>query len=171
MPPLLPHSVVEAHLVQAQLDLSAGDRASARRALRRALTVAAPLGVLRPFVLAGPALHELLVHQVGSFGDAEPIAEAALGVLQRRRDASGDTVLSARETGVLSLLPTLLSLDEIAEELGISINTVKSHTRTIYAKLGVSTRRSAVVAAHERGLLSIRHLPDDQSASPSASST
>jgi LuxR family transcriptional regulator, maltose regulon positive regulatory protein len=171
MPPLLPHSVVEAHLVQAQLDLFAGDRASARRALRRALTVAAPLGVLRPFVLAGPALHELLVHQVGSFGDAEPIAEAALGVLQRRRDASGDTVLSARETGVLSLLPTLLSLDEIAEELGISINTVKSHTRTIYAKLGVSTRRGAVVSAHERGLLSIRHLPDDQSAPPSASST
>ena len=78
-------------------------------------------------MLAGPALHELLVHQMGSFGDAEPIAEAALGVLHRRQEASGDTVLSARESGVLALLPTLLSLDEIAEELGISINTVKSH--------------------------------------------
>jgi LuxR family maltose regulon positive regulatory protein len=170
-PPLLRHSIVEAQLVEAQLDLSAGDRASARRALRRALTVAAPLGVLRPFVLAGPALHELLVHQMGSFGDAEPIAEAALGVLHRRQEASGDTVLSARESGVLALLPTLLSLDEIAEELGISINTVKSHTRTIYAKLGVSTRRSAVVAAHERGLLSIRHVPDDQPALPPPCST
>jgi hypothetical protein len=40
-------------------------------------------------------------------------------------------------------------------ELDISINTVKSHTRTNYAKLGVNTRRAAVVAAHERGLLLI----------------
>jgi LuxR family maltose regulon positive regulatory protein len=154
-PAVLAHSVMEGRLVEAQLDLSAGDRASARRALRRALNEAAPLGVLRPFVLAGPAVHELLVHQVGSFGDAELVAESVLAALHRLQDPSGGGVLSPREMGVLSLLPTLLSLEEIAEELTISINTVKSHTRTIYAKLGVSTRRGAVVAAHERGLLLI----------------
>ena len=155
-PPLLPPSVVEGRLVEAQLDLSAGDRASARRALRRALSAASPLGVLRPFVLAGAAVRELLVHQMGSFGDAELVAEAALGALRRTQDPAAVRLLSAREIAVLSLLPTLLSLEEIADELDITINTVKSHSRAIYTKLGVSSRRGAVVAAHERGLLHVR---------------
>ena len=155
-PPLLPLSVVEGRLVEAQLDLSVGDRASARRALRRALSAASPLGVLRPFVFAGAAVRELLVHQMGSFGDAELVAEAALGALRRAQDPAAVRLLSGREIEVLSLLPTLLSLEEIADELDITINTVKSHCRAIYTKLGVSSRRGAVVAAHERGLLHIR---------------
>jgi LuxR family maltose regulon positive regulatory protein len=47
----------------------------------------------------------------------------------------------------------MLSLDEIAADLTVSVNTVKSHARSIYAKLGVSGRRLAVLAAHEHGLL------------------
>ena len=47
----------------------------------------------------------------------------------------------------------MLSLDEIAADLTVSVNTVKSHVRSIYAKLGVSSRLFAVLAAHERGLL------------------
>ncbi len=152
-PPLLPHTAMEARLVEVQLDLVAGDRASARRVLRRAVADAGSPAMLRPFVRAGPAVHELLVHQVGSFGEAERVAEAALAALRRTEDASTIQMLSNRERAVLWLLPTLLSLEEIAEELHISVNTVKSHTRTIYAKLGVSTRRSAVVAGYERGLL------------------
>ena len=61
--------------------------------------------------------------------------------------------LSERELTVLGLLPTMLSLDEIATDLTVSVNTVKSHVRAIYAKLGVSSRRLAVLAAHEHGLL------------------
>jgi len=61
--------------------------------------------------------------------------------------------LSAREITVLGLLPSMLSLEEIALDLTVSVNTVKSHTRSIYTKLGVSSRRLAVLAAHERGLL------------------
>ena len=152
-PPLLPSSVVEGRLVEAQLDLLVGDRASARRALRRALSAAGPLGVLRPFITAGAAVRELLVHQMGSFGDAELVAEATLGALRRTQDPAAARLLSAREIEVLTLLPTLLSLEEIADELEITINTVKSHSRAIYTKLGVGSRRGAVVAAHERGLL------------------
>jgi len=47
----------------------------------------------------------------------------------------------------------LLNLDEIADEMAVSVNTVKSHVRSIYDKLGVGTRRRAVLAAHEQGLL------------------
>ncbi|WP_344016648.1 helix-turn-helix transcriptional regulator [Pseudonocardia xinjiangensis] len=62
-------------------------------------------------------------------------------------------MLSERELVVLALLPSLLSAGEIAAELTVSVNTVKSHIRSIYAKLSVSTRREAVRQAHERGLL------------------
>ena len=54
---------------------------------------------------------------------------------------------------MLGLLPSMLSLNEIAADLTVSVNTVKSHVRSIYAKLGVSSRRLAVLAAHEHGLL------------------
>jgi LuxR family transcriptional regulator, maltose regulon positive regulatory protein len=63
------------------------------------------------------------------------------------------TQLSEREQAVLILLPSLLSLDEITEDLSISVNTVKSHLRAAYQKLGVSSRRAAVLAAHKRELL------------------
>ena len=62
-------------------------------------------------------------------------------------------MLSERELTVLGLLPSMLSLDEIATDLTVSVNTVKSHVRSIYTKLGVSSRRTAVLSAHEHGLL------------------
>ena len=62
-------------------------------------------------------------------------------------------MLSQRELAVLGLLPSMLSLDEIATDLTVSVNTVKSHVRSIYAKLGVSSRRMAVLSAREHGLL------------------
>ena len=61
--------------------------------------------------------------------------------------------LSEREMAVLALLPSLLSAREIASEFTVSVNTVKSHIRSIYAKLGVSTRREAVQQAQDRGLV------------------
>jgi ATP/maltotriose-dependent transcriptional regulator MalT len=61
--------------------------------------------------------------------------------------------LTGREQGVLGLLPTGLSAREIADELGISRDTVKTHTKRIYQKLGVSSRRAAVARGRELGLL------------------
>ena len=66
------------------------------------------------------------------------------------------TMLTERELTVLELLPSLLSLDEIATDLTLSVNTVKSDVRSIYTKLGVSSRRTAVHAAHEHGMLEHR---------------
>ncbi|HWO65174.1 MAG TPA: LuxR C-terminal-related transcriptional regulator [Umezawaea sp.] len=65
-------------------------------------------------------------------------------------------MLTERELTVLELLPSLLSLDEIATDLTLSVNTVKSDVRSVYAKLGVSSRRTAVRSAHEHGLLEHR---------------
>jgi LuxR family transcriptional regulator, maltose regulon positive regulatory protein len=61
--------------------------------------------------------------------------------------------LTAREEAVLGLLPTGLSAREIADELGISRDTVKTHTKRIYQKLGVSSRRDAVARGRDLGLL------------------
>jgi LuxR family maltose regulon positive regulatory protein len=62
--------------------------------------------------------------------------------------------LSARELDVLSLLATDLDGPAIARELVVSLNTVRSHTKSIYAKLGVNSRRAAVSRAGDLGLLS-----------------
>ena len=118
--------------------------------MQNALIVAEPLDALRPFAQGAPSIRELLVHQRGCFGASDQFAERALdaGAGGGNRQA----MLSERELTVLGLLPSLLSLDEIAADLTVSVNTVKSHVRSIYAKLGVSSRRSAVLAAHEHGL-------------------
>jgi LuxR family transcriptional regulator, maltose regulon positive regulatory protein len=98
----------------------------------------------------------MLVHQHGSFGASEAFAGHALAA--GAGAATSEATLSERELTVLRLLPSLLSLGEIADDLTVSVNTVKSHVRSIYAKLGVSSRRLAVLAAHEHGLLTDMHM-------------
>ena len=61
--------------------------------------------------------------------------------------------LSERELTVLRYLPTLLSSSEIAGELFVTVNTVKSHLKSIYRKLEVSSRREAVARARDLGLV------------------
>jgi LuxR family transcriptional regulator, maltose regulon positive regulatory protein len=151
MPILLPYTVVEAHLVDAEAALQADDPESGGAALEAALERAEAIGVARPFALSGPCTQELLtsrlrLHATGTF--AAQVAAARTAV------ASDIAVpLSEREMAVLALLPSLLSAREIAAEFTVSVNTVKSHIRSIYAKLGVSTRREAVLRAQERGLV------------------
>jgi LuxR family maltose regulon positive regulatory protein len=60
--------------------------------------------------------------------------------------------LSERELEVLGLLGTELSGPEIARKLVISLNTMRTHTKNIYSKLGVNSRRAAVRRAEELGL-------------------
>ncbi len=151
-PALLPHTVVEGWLLETSIAATAGERPAARHALQTALALAEPLAALRPFTQAGPNVHQLLMHQHGSFGASDEFADQVLAVGAGHQGQKA--MLSEREITVLGLLPSMLSLDEIALDLTVSVNTVKSHVRSIYTKLGVSSRRLAVLAAHERGLLS-----------------
>jgi LuxR family transcriptional regulator, maltose regulon positive regulatory protein len=153
-PALLPHTPVDAWLLETTLAMAADERPAARRALQTALALAEPLDALRPFTHAGPGVRELLVHQLGSFGPTETFAQHALAT--STHNETRHTTLSERELTVLGLLPSMLSLDEIATDLTVSVNTVKSHVRSIYTKLGVSSRRTAVLSAHENGLLTTR---------------
>jgi LuxR family transcriptional regulator, maltose regulon positive regulatory protein len=64
--------------------------------------------------------------------------------------------LSPRELDVLRLLGTHLDGPDIARQLFVSLNTVRTHTKNIYAKLGVNNRRSAVRRGEELDLMSAR---------------
>ena len=81
--------------------------------------------------------------------------ERALQMTPRTSDTTppGDTELSERELTVLRLLAGDLSQREIGAELYISLNTVKGHTRSIFRKLGVSSRADAVARGRELFLL------------------
>lgn len=154
---VVPHTPVDAWLLEASLAVGHGDRPAARRAVRCSLRLAEPLEAVRPFAYAGSGVRELLVHQLGTFGASNGFAEHALtagrGMQQRQ------AMLSERELTVLGLLPSMLSLDEIADDLMVSVHTVKTHVRSIYTKLGVSSRRLAVRAAYENGLLATTARP------------
>jgi LuxR family transcriptional regulator, maltose regulon positive regulatory protein len=89
---------------------------------------------------------------------APRMLEQVEGALRLVVDVSGPRPvvideLTAREQAVLGLFPTGLSTREIGDELGISRDTVKTHTRRIYQKLGVSSRRDAVARGRDLGLL------------------
>ena len=122
------------------------------------LALAEPGGLLRPFVDEGPPLAALL-HEVVQQGISPVFAQQVLAVF-------GDTAvapppisqslpdpLSDRELDVLKLLTTNLTGPEIARELMISLNTMRTHTKNIYSKLGVNSRRTAVSRAAELNLL------------------
>jgi LuxR family transcriptional regulator, maltose regulon positive regulatory protein len=151
MPILLPQTVVEAHLLDAEAALQSGDQPSGRAALELALTEAETVGVVRPFALAGPCTQELLSAWAAANGRGTFAAQVAAARAAVVPDPA--VLLSERELAILALLPSLLNAREIADEFTISVNTVKSHIRSIYAKLGVSSRREAVLHAHDAGLL------------------
>jgi len=129
-PALLPHTVIEGWLLETSIAIVAGERPAARHALQTALALAEPLDALRPFIQAGPNIRELMIHQCGSFGASEAFVNRVLtiGVGHQHQTA----MLSEREITVLGLLPSMLSLEEIALDLTVSVNTVKSHIRSIY---------------------------------------
>jgi LuxR family maltose regulon positive regulatory protein len=151
LPVLLPSTSLEAHLVEAEAALQEEDQRAGDAALDAALAEGEALGVLRPFALAGPRTRDLMSARVAGNGTG-PFTRR---VTAARAAVNGEaaTLLSEREAAVLALLPSLLSAAEIAAEFTVSVNTVKSHIRSIYAKLGVSSRRDAVLQARDRGLL------------------
>jgi LuxR family maltose regulon positive regulatory protein len=151
LPVILAETPAEAHLLRTEALLRDGDEAAAAAALDRALAEGQAAGAARPFALAGPLTRQLLLSRPATNGQAVFAERLAAARATVTPDAA--PLLSERETAVLALLPTLLDAAEIGAEFTVSVNTVKSHIRSIYAKLGVSSRHEAVLRARDRGLL------------------
>ena len=83
----------------------------------------------------------------GATEDKTPVAQPLIA-----QPALASEPLSERELEVLKLLKTELSGPELAHKLRVSVNTMRTHTKNIYSKLGVNTRRAAVHRAEELGL-------------------
>ena len=160
-------SVLEIEVLRAVALRATGDEQGSRAALEHAVSLAEPDGWVRFFVDAGPemaqALRDLVVrHPESAFVRA--LVEATTPETQESSVASPRAVtagreplvdpLSDRELDVLRLLGSDLDGPGIARELVVSLNTVRTHTKHIYTKLGVNSRRAAVTRAHQLGLLS-----------------
>ncbi|MFJ9390086.1 LuxR C-terminal-related transcriptional regulator [Nocardioides sp. NPDC101246] len=151
-----PTSVVYAQVLAAALESSLDNDVRAFDALRKALEWAVPNNFRRPFIDLWPHLEPLLSRNRSRFGPAEDFVTALLTDHAEPEDGSIaviGTLLSARELDVLHDLPSRLTIPEIARAEGVSENTVKTHIRSIYQKLGVNTRSAAVREARERGLI------------------
>jgi len=150
-------SVIEILVLQALAHEAQGDIPRALDPLERALTLAEPEGYVRIFVDEGPPMAALLreVAKHGAAPNYVNLLRAAFGKAKDRRPATQFLIesLSERELEVLRLLGTELSGPEIARELMVSLNTMRTHTKNIYSKLGVNNRRAAVRRAEELGLL------------------
>src|SRR5215207_547174 len=151
-PSQLPCTVIDAALLDAATALRDGQPTAARRALHTALHRAEELDAVRPFALAEPEVRALLVDHLRDAGNRPAFAYRVFQNAPRCRLPVA-IPLSSRERKVLDQLPSLHTIEEIADHLAVSVNTIKTHVRAIYRKLGVSSRRTAVLAAHERGLL------------------
>jgi LuxR family maltose regulon positive regulatory protein len=151
-------SVIEILVLQALASQLRGEMAAALAPLERALTIAEPEGYVRVFVDEGAPMVRLL-QLAAKRGIAPGYAQrllSALGAAENALPARQSLVepLSERELEVLRLLATDLDGPEIASELMVSLNTMRTHTKSIFSKLGVNNRRAAVRRAQELALLS-----------------
>ena len=159
--------MVTALLLEARARDALGDQAAAGRALERALDITESNGIVLPFLLdpipallerhrryrtAHPALISQILNWPRGYGGAgsPPVIRGGLGGIVPPRVTEQ---LTDSETRVLRYLPTHLTAHEIANELFLSVNTVSTHTRHLYAKLGVHSRHEAVDRARALGLL------------------
>ncbi len=151
-------SVIEILVLQARAHQMRGDTPAALVPLERALTLAEPEGYVRVFADEGPRL-AVLLEAAGQRGIAPSYVQrllTACGEPEIVTPAQQVLVepLSERERDVLRLLATDLGGPDIARELVVSLNTVRTHTKNIYTKLGVNNRRAAVRRAEDLDLLS-----------------
>jgi LuxR family maltose regulon positive regulatory protein len=154
-------TVVEAHLLAGLAHRELGDQLAASQAAEHALALAESDRLILPFAMTGSAglLETLPRHQTAHAALLADILDVLHGSSPPAKEQScGPPAeeLSPGELKVLRYLPTSLSRPEIAGELSVSPNTVSTHIRSIYAKLGVGDRSSAVRRARELQLLAAR---------------
>jgi LuxR family maltose regulon positive regulatory protein len=158
--PVFSSIVLDLWLVDALACEGLRDISGAARSLERALDLAAPGELLRPFVSHGDVLLPLLRRHWREETAHRALVDRAIRLMEGGDDGTRRLAphepLSDRERQVLGYLPTIMSNVEIADELFVSVNTVKTHVRSIYRKLGVDNRRAAVARARELGLFATR---------------
>lgn len=152
-------TLVEAHLLAGAAHLDLGDRNAVAAAAEAALAAAEPDRLIFPFALTDAAelLDALPRHETAHGALLADIVDVLQGAPAPRIDRerlSQPEELSPSELRVLRFLPTNLTRPDIARELYVSINTVNTHIRNIYSKLGARDRSSAVQRARELRLLS-----------------
>jgi LuxR family transcriptional regulator, maltose regulon positive regulatory protein len=153
-----PAVAVERAVLRALAHRAAGNEPEALDALEEALTLAEPEGIRRPLVEAGPVLRDLLARHLRRSASHRWFAAE---LLRRLEGNGGNGVvpaellepLSPREGEVLRYLPTMMSNADIAAELFVSVNTVKTHVKSIYRKLDATRRPDAVRRARQLHLL------------------
>ena len=163
-------SVIEILLLQALVRFRGGDMSGALGPLEESLTLAEPEGYFRLFVDEGATVTALLAAILKRNG-SDYVRRLLIAGSDDDRNASGAThlgsgapgtpglveALSERELDVLRLLTTDLDGPAIARRLIVSVNTVRTHTKSIYAKLGVNSRRAAVRRAAQLNILPRNH--------------
>jgi LuxR family transcriptional regulator, maltose regulon positive regulatory protein len=151
-----PALVIEATLAEAVANRELADHLGAMTALRAALDLAAPEGYGRPFVEGGTPVRLLLADRLRWDSTHHRLVG---GLLERLRTAHAAgpaelvVPLSEREQVVLRYLSSRLSAGEIADELYVSLNTIKTHIKSIYRKLDTNRRWDAVKRARQLQLL------------------
>jgi LuxR family maltose regulon positive regulatory protein len=157
-------TLVEAHLLAAHAHLDLGDRVASAAAVEVALAVAEPDRLIFPFALTGASrvLATLPRHETAHgalLADIVDVIDGSARADADTRQRSPGDELTPTELRVLRFLPTNLTRSEIARDLYVSVNTVNTHVRNIYSKLGVGDRSAAVRRARELRLLSAGFAP------------
>lgn len=152
-----PDEQLKAMVVEAVAHYAHGETDTAMHWLGEALTLAEPGGCIRIFIDEGPPMAALL-REATKHGIATNYVRqlrAAFGERDGRTPSPQLVIepLSERERDVLRLLTTALTGPDIARELMVSLNTLRTHTKNIYTKLGVNSRRAAVLRAEELDLV------------------
>ncbi len=159
-------AAIEILVLQALAHQMRRDIGAALVPLRRALVLAEPEGYVRVFLDEGTSMSALLESLHDRTAASSYVHEllTSFGRGLRSAPTKQDLVepLSGRELEVLRLLATDLDGPGIARELVVSLSTIRSHTKAIYAKLGVTSRRAAVRRGEELDLLSRADRPRDR---------
>ena len=159
-------SVIEILILQALAHQMHEDIPAALSSLERALKLAEPEGYMQIFLAEGSSMAEL-IHEIDAQGILLNYTRKLLSAFEvedqgadvetppSASPASSSLIepLSQRELDILRLFKTELSGPEIAQELVIALSTVRTHTKSIYNKLDVNSRRAAVKRAIELGLI------------------
>jgi LuxR family maltose regulon positive regulatory protein len=147
---------VDGWLLTATAELAAGHRDRARSALDRALTLAEAERLRRPVLEAPPRLRRFMRQERDITRRHDWLGAHALDPVETVDLTSTVLViepLTAKETEVLGYLAALLSTEEIARTMFVSVNTIKTHVRGVLRKLAASRRNEAVRRARELGLI------------------